>query len=201
MTGYYSGASQAYHYQSNGQSSPALVLSLGTPSGSTGILIGALTTPSLRIVNSGTLSTAGNMMTASILTNFGTIVASNSTILIDQSFINSGGIFNQMTSTVQFGLSNDVASCNLTNFYNLICNFAGKPISLTNSTIIVGGTFSSIGSSASNVVWTGNSTLVLSNKAYLYFTSPYITFSIKDVEIWDASGGTNHTGTGDYYPH
>jgi len=130
-----------------------------------------------------------------------TLIASNSTILVDQSLINAGsGVFSQMTSTVQFGTTTNTATCNVTNFYNVLCNTAGKSIALTNAATKVLGTFSSTGAAASNVTWTSGSALTLSNKAYLYFTSPFIGFAGKDVEVWDAASGTNKLGRGDYFP-
>ena len=149
-----------------------------------------------------TFNLFGYTLTTSTTSNYSKLIGSNSAILVDQALVNVGasGVFSQMTSTVQFGTTTNAASCNVTNFYNLLCNTPGKSVTLTNSKTVIQGTLASTGLAASNVTWTGGATLTLSNKAYLFSTSPYIRFAGKDVEVWDAAGGTNQLGTGDYWP-
>lgn len=175
-----------------------------TVSGSGSItLSGAITAQGLTVLSNGTsLRPSGYTLTTSTTSNYSKLIGSNSTILVDQALVNVGasGVFSQMTSTVQFGTTTNAASCNVTNFYNLLCNTPGKSVTLTNSKTVIQGTLASTGLAASNVTWTGGATLTLSNKAYLFSTSPYIRFAGKDVEVWDAAGGTNQLGTGDYWP-
>ena len=96
----------------------------------------------LSLVSTGsvTFATAGYQLTASTITNSGTIVASNSTIIVSDNLYNTG-TFSNMTSTVIVNGSGNFSS-NVTNWYNLYSNSryaspsnnTGKSITLTNRT-------------------------------------------------------------------
>ena len=100
----------------------------------------ALNVNSLVSTGSVTFATAGYQLTASTITNSGTIVASNSTIIVSDNLYNTG-TFSNMTSTVIVNGSGNFSS-NVTNWYNLYSNSryaspsnnTGKSITLTNRT-------------------------------------------------------------------
>ena len=68
----------------------------------------------------------------------------------------------------------------------------------TNTTTTIAG-FSTQGSVSNTITITGNANIILSNKAYLYYTKPFCTFQGKEAEVWDASDGTNYLGTSGLY--
>jgi len=123
------------------------------------------------IDTAGTLQTSGFQLTATTITNAGTIVASNSTIVVDRSFHNTG-VFSQMTSAVHFNVSTNTATSNLTNYNNVVCTRAGKTVNLTNAAITIAGVLTFTGSPGLPVVLDGNgATLTLSTGSVNPFTA------------------------------
>ena len=136
----------------------------------------------------------------------GRLYLTNNTTIINSAINNVGtGQFITQSGggggTIQFGTTATPATSNITNFYNLVCTTPGKQVTLTNAKVVVSGVLSSIGTAQSNVTWTGNASITLSHKAWLMFTSPFISFvGGMQAEIWDAAAGTNRLNNGDYFP-
>ena len=116
------------------------VISTNNVTGHTVTLTGALNVGHLAVTSNTSFNTLGYQLTASTITNSGTIVASNSTVIVSNALHNTG-TFSNMTSTVVINGSGNFNS-NVTNWYNLYSNSryaspsnnTGKTITLTNRT-------------------------------------------------------------------
>ena len=102
------------------------------------------------LINQGsgtaTFYTQGYQLTASTITNIGTIQASNSTIVVEQSLINTGsGFINLTNATVQFTVSTNAAVANALTYSNIVMTQAGKTLTLTNAATRILGQWQMVG--------------------------------------------------------
>ena len=117
-----------------GYTSVSGALNVGTPLlGATwcgGATLGAaLNVNSLVSTGSVTFATAGYQLTASTITNSGTIQASNSTVIVSGSLINTGSGFANLSNATVIAAGTGTVTANPLTYSNLLANAAWSGVS------------------------------------------------------------------------